>query len=1645
MRVFAVFYLLFRKCLGLSNCIAALLCAVLLLAVLNCAAQASQHRLPLTPRAAQAERFLAHRGVRPGFPAGLARRPRAQHVTARPQYAAGTAVWQPLGPVGVTTPHHGTVSGRISSIALDPSDATGNTVYVGTTGGGVWFSNNAATSDPAYTSFSVLTDSVGALNGALDPSISIGAVTVQPGGTGVILAGTGDPNDALDSYYGTGILRSADGGVTWSLIQQSSDVEKGSGLQDFGMYGLGFAGFAWGDPTTMANTVVAAVSEAYESNIVGVQWPAGRSAGLYYSKDAGVTWQLATIEDLNGQDVQGPMDPIAAQEGNPATSVVWNPMRKVFVAAVRYHGYYSSPDGVTWTQLATQPGSGFTTQNCPTNLGLPGSPACPVFRGTLAVNPNTGDTFAWSVDLNNQDQGIWQDVCGAGANKQCMNADITFAVQLTTTQLESNVPGQGAATIVNGDYNLALAAIPSGQDTMILAGENDLWQCTIAPPAGAVLASVYCPWRNTTNSLSCLSAQVGPYQHALTWNPQNPLEVLIGNDSGLWRSTDAVGETGSVCASTDASHFQNLNGGLGSLAEVEHFASPPSTPYTIMVGLGVNGTAGVKGTAVPAAQWPQILSGEGGPVVIDSVSPNNWYVNNGAGVSIHLCSQSTACTQADFGTSPVVGNADVANDGLTMTEPAPFLVDPVDHTQLLVGTCRLWRGAATGGWSTTNAVVPMLGGGSSASYCSGNPLIRTMTAMALPNGGETVYVGTYGNLDGGSTMAGHVLNATMNASGTWSDWNDLTFNPVENDIQAMNLYGLDISSIFVDPADTTGKTVYVTVQGITGQSQPIRTVYRSTDGGATWNTLNSNLPEEPANSVVVDPVDPNTVYVATDAGVYATRQVGSCTAEGSACWAPMGSGLPMSPVVALSAMPAGGNPSTLVAATYGRGVWQVPLFTSGTLLTTAALSPDTLMFTPGQSVGSSSSPLTISVANTGGVGLSITSVTLGGDDAGDFVETDNCANQEVVARTSCAIQVKFLPTAIGARDATITVAGNISGGSLVATLNGTGTAAAPIVIKPSTIDFGSQPVNSQSAAQQLTVENSSASAVTIQSWTVSAPFQMASNGCGAAGAAIPASSDCSVSVLFAPAAAGSANGTLTLVDSEGTHTVQLSGTATSLPTDTLAPTSLSFPGTIIGQTSAAQTITLTNSGQNPLTNIGIATSGPFTETTNCTTQLAAQSMCAINVVFLPTAAGAASGTLTLTDILSATAKTVALSGTGLNPPQLTPSVNSIDFGNVSTGQHSTPQTVTITNTGGAPMANVGFNITGPSAASFSVSPATCAATLAANASCKGQVVFTPANANGATASLAVSSSTHGVEPVTVALLGNGGVAGSGISLKPGSVSFAVTGVGTVSAAATITITNLSVTQAVADLKFSVSSGFQYSNSTCGSSLAAGATCTVDVAFAPSAIGAQAGTLTIASSALAEPATVPLAGTGFDFTVTAPGPVTVASGQTAIFTLSISTLGGAAGTFNFGCGSLPSQAACVFNPVTNNIAANATGTQTVDVTTSQTSGALAMPGRALLLLSGLVMLPLAWRGRHRLLLLIAALAVSVGAITSCAGASAVKSSGGGGGTTTTTTSAGTYTIPLAISANGNVSPISSCAANGEGNGAQRCVNLTMIVD
>jgi hypothetical protein len=369
--------------------------------------------------------------------------------------ASLNVAWTPLAPQTLTTPTTGQAGGRILSIAVDPSDPSGNTVYLGTMGG-VWKSTNAAALSGSV-SFAPVTDPVPAFDGQHISIVSVGAVTVQPGGTGVVLAGTGDPTSLSDSIYGTGLLRSADHGNTWTVISASRDPN--TGLIQNSFFGEAFSGFAWG--TSSPNFVVAGVSSASGAYAVNAGYQSGSAAGLYYSQDAGQTWQLATITDGINKLLQGPGQ---VGSGVPILAVVWNPVRHIFVAALRFHGFYSSPDGITWTRMATQPGTALTKTACPFISGGGGSPNCPIYQAGLAVQAGSGDMFAIATSQSDKDSGLWQDVC-APVNGSCSNATPTFTTHLPSTALETS-----SSTISGASHSLWLQAIASGSDTLLFAG-----------------------------------------------------------------------------------------------------------------------------------------------------------------------------------------------------------------------------------------------------------------------------------------------------------------------------------------------------------------------------------------------------------------------------------------------------------------------------------------------------------------------------------------------------------------------------------------------------------------------------------------------------------------------------------------------------------------------------------------------------------------------------------------------------------------------------------------------------------------------------------------------------------------------------------------------------------------------------------------------------------------------------------------------------------------------------------------------------------------------------------------------------------------------------------------------------------------------
>jgi Abnormal spindle-like microcephaly-assoc'd, ASPM-SPD-2-Hydin len=512
----------------------------------------------------------------------------------------------------------------------------------------------------------------------------------------------------------------------------------------------------------------------------------------------------------------------------------------------------------------------------------------------------------------------------------------------------------------------------------------------------------------------------------------------------------------------------------------------------------------------------------------------------------------------------------------------------------------------------------------------------------------------------------------------------------------------------------------------------------------------------------------------------------------------------------------------------------------------ASLSVTTLSF--GNQVVGTSQSLPITLTNSGTAALNLSIVA-----SAPFAQMNNCGTS-LAAAANCTITVTFAPTAPGNASGTVTLTDNAAGSPQVISLTGTSTAQTSPGVSFSTtsLTFGNQTIGTTSQALPIVLTNSGTAALTISSIAASANFAQTSN----CAASLAAAASCTINVTFTPAASGSASGTVTVTDNAtgSPQVVSLTGTgAQTTPGISFSPTSLSFGNQAVGTTSQPMSVTLTNSGNGSLTISAIAASADFAETNTCGPTLASGANCTINVTFTPTVSGSASGTVTVTDNAAGSPQSVAVSGTG-TVPAVSFSPTSLSFGNQTVGTTSASLPVTLTNTGAATL-----NISGIAASAAFAQTNNCGATLAAAANCTINVTFTPSVSGSASGTVSVTDNASG-SPQTVSLTGTGTVQSSpGVSFSPTSLSFGNQVVGTSSQPLPVTLTN-SGTAALTISTISATTDFTQTNN-CGSSLAAAASCTINVTYSPDSTGSLSGTLSVTDNASGSPQTVSLSGTG----------------------------------------------------------------------------------------------------------------------------------------------------------------------------------------
>jgi hypothetical protein len=305
----------------------------------------------------------------------------------------------------------------------------------------------------------------------------------------------------------------------------------------------------------------------------------------------------------------------------------------------------------------------------------------------------------------------------------------------------------------------------------------------------------------------------------------------------------------------------------------------------------------------------------------------------------------------------------------------------------------------------------------------------------------------------------------------------------------------------------------------------------------------------------------------------------------------------------------------------------------------------------------------------------------------------------------------------------------------------------PIDVNPPSLNFGNKRLGTTSTAEDVAVFNSGSDPITGLTATATGDFAVVGVSC----TTIAPSSSCRVSITFTPSAMGVRSGTLTVTENAAgsPQLIPLAGTGVA-PILTINPTSLSFGSQAVGTTSAAKTVTLTNTGTDTLNITAMSTSGDFSSST-CPASLSPTANCIVSVTFSPLGGGPRNGALTITDDATGSPHTVPFSGTGLGPG-VAFSPPGLDFGAVSMGSTSTARTVQLTNSGSAALAISSISSSGDFQATDSCPRGL--ATLAAGASCTITVTFTPTAPGARTGTLTVTDNA-GDSPQLYGLKGLG--------------------------------------------------------------------------------------------------------------------------------------------------------------------------------------------------------------------------------------------------------------------------------------------------
>jgi len=495
---------------------------------------------------------------------------------------------------------------------------------------------------------------------------------------------------------------------------------------------------------------------------------------------------------------------------------------------------------------------------------------------------------------------------------------------------------------------------------------------------------------------------------------------------------------------------------------------------------------------------------------------------------------------------------------------------------------------------------------------------------------------------------------------------------------------------------------------------------------------------------------------------------------------------------------------------------------------------------------------TFVVSNTGGATLSVSSTTLTGGDAGEFTITGGGGIFTLGAGATHNVDVRFNPSATGAKSTTLRFVSNDPGESTKdISLSGNGVTIPDISASPNPANYGSVVVGSYSD-NTVTVSNQGTGTLNVSSTTIggthSAQFNIQSGG-GSFSLAPAATRN--ITVRFSPASAGSKNASLQIGSDdpdEDPYYVTLNGTGV-VPDIIVNPGSGNYGSVEVGS-SSTETFIVSNTGGATLSVSSTSLTGgdavEFTITGGGGSfTLTAGATRNVDVQFSPSSTGVKSTTLRFaSNDPDEDPKDVALSGTGIVIPDIAVTPGTKNYGDVLIGS-SSPQIFTVTNEGTGDLSVTSSSLTGTHSGEYSITSGGGSFIITPGSSHDIEVSFNPVSAGSKNAVLRIQSDDPDENPVDISLTGNGvEVPVPDIDVDPESFNYGDVPVDT-GITKTFVVTNYGIAElSVTLVSLTGDNSDEFSIISGGGSftLASGATRDITVGFSPTSAGSKSAAL-----------------------------------------------------------------------------------------------------------------------------------------------------------------------------------------------------------